>query len=298
MWYEHHVISGNYRLGELQGALLNASFDRLEDQTKTRDDNGQYLEDGSRTCPAFIRNNAPTSAPDTHTISSCCHRCPEVSRAPRRDRGVARRGDSLLRGLRVLAPATTHVSQPCVRPLPPRIANRLDFRQAHFPTVTSCAASKHCGWSKRCFSAPATDIDDIYRASKRFMSSARRWPFGPTPRVPSDRPTSAKLQFGYFHLATTGVSGECLGRFGFKLNREQTNSIITWRWIVLLATHGSDVSLRSTSNARHSRSYSSVMTNHLSGLPRDLRLASVDAPYSRVDVVHGRGKSTFGRDRG
>jgi dTDP-4-amino-4,6-dideoxygalactose transaminase len=43
VWYEHHVISGNYRLGEFQGAVLNAQLDRLESQTETRDRNGQYL---------------------------------------------------------------------------------------------------------------------------------------------------------------------------------------------------------------------------------------------------------------
>ena len=43
LWYEHHVMSGNYRLGEFQGAVLNAQLDRLEEQTLTRDRNGQYL---------------------------------------------------------------------------------------------------------------------------------------------------------------------------------------------------------------------------------------------------------------
>ena len=33
VWYEHHVISGNYRLGEFQGAVLNGQLDRLEEQT-------------------------------------------------------------------------------------------------------------------------------------------------------------------------------------------------------------------------------------------------------------------------
>lgn len=43
VWYEHHVISGNYRLGEFQGAILNAQLNRLEAQTTKRDQNGQYL---------------------------------------------------------------------------------------------------------------------------------------------------------------------------------------------------------------------------------------------------------------
>ena len=43
LWYEHHVISSNHRLGEFQGAVLNAQLDRLGSQTKTRDRNGRYL---------------------------------------------------------------------------------------------------------------------------------------------------------------------------------------------------------------------------------------------------------------
>ena len=43
LWYEHHVMSANYRLGEFQGAVLNAQLDRLEEQTNTRDRNGQHL---------------------------------------------------------------------------------------------------------------------------------------------------------------------------------------------------------------------------------------------------------------
>src|SRR5438552_13121003 len=43
-WYEHHVISGNYRLGEFQGAILNCQLDRLDEQTNRRDENGQYLD--------------------------------------------------------------------------------------------------------------------------------------------------------------------------------------------------------------------------------------------------------------
>lgn len=43
VWYEHHVISGNYRLGEFQAAILNAQLSRLEAQTRTRERNGKYL---------------------------------------------------------------------------------------------------------------------------------------------------------------------------------------------------------------------------------------------------------------
>ena len=43
VWYEHHVVSGNYRLGEFQGAILNAQLGRLEEQAQTRERNGRRL---------------------------------------------------------------------------------------------------------------------------------------------------------------------------------------------------------------------------------------------------------------
>jgi dTDP-4-amino-4,6-dideoxygalactose transaminase len=43
VWYEHHVVSGNYRLGEFQGAVLNCQLDRLEQQTEIRDRNGRRV---------------------------------------------------------------------------------------------------------------------------------------------------------------------------------------------------------------------------------------------------------------
>lgn len=43
VWYEHHVVSGNYRLGEFQAAVLNGQLDRLEEQAQTRERNGRRL---------------------------------------------------------------------------------------------------------------------------------------------------------------------------------------------------------------------------------------------------------------
>jgi len=43
-WYEHHVISGNHRLNEFAGAILNCQLDRLKEQTDRRDANGRYLD--------------------------------------------------------------------------------------------------------------------------------------------------------------------------------------------------------------------------------------------------------------
>ncbi len=60
IWYEHHVISGNYRLGEFQGAVLNAQLERLEAQTRTRDRNGRYLASRLADLPGLYPQKRPS----------------------------------------------------------------------------------------------------------------------------------------------------------------------------------------------------------------------------------------------
>ena len=59
VWYEHHVISGNYRLGEFQGAILNAQLDRLESQATTREGNGKYLASRLAELPGVYPQKRP-----------------------------------------------------------------------------------------------------------------------------------------------------------------------------------------------------------------------------------------------
>jgi len=42
-WYEHHYLGCNYRITQMQAALLSQQLQRLEAQTQQRDENGQYL---------------------------------------------------------------------------------------------------------------------------------------------------------------------------------------------------------------------------------------------------------------
>jgi len=42
-WYEHHNLGCNYRITQLQAALLATQLSRLEDQTQKRNENGLYL---------------------------------------------------------------------------------------------------------------------------------------------------------------------------------------------------------------------------------------------------------------
>lgn len=42
-WYEHHVVGWNFRLTEWQAAILLVQIERLTEQTKLRNENGNYL---------------------------------------------------------------------------------------------------------------------------------------------------------------------------------------------------------------------------------------------------------------
>jgi dTDP-4-amino-4,6-dideoxygalactose transaminase len=42
-WYEHHYAGCNYRITQFQAALLSTQLQRLDEQTKRRDENGKYL---------------------------------------------------------------------------------------------------------------------------------------------------------------------------------------------------------------------------------------------------------------
>jgi len=42
-WYEHHYLGCNYRMTQLQTAILSVQLERLENQTQTRNANGLYL---------------------------------------------------------------------------------------------------------------------------------------------------------------------------------------------------------------------------------------------------------------
>jgi dTDP-4-amino-4,6-dideoxygalactose transaminase len=61
LWYEHHILAGNYRLGEFQGAVLNAQLDRLIRQTATRDRNGQYLAARLARLPGIYPQKRPAA---------------------------------------------------------------------------------------------------------------------------------------------------------------------------------------------------------------------------------------------
>jgi dTDP-4-amino-4,6-dideoxygalactose transaminase len=169
VWYEHHVISGNYRLGELQGALLNAQLDRLEDQTKTRDDNGQYLMRRLTILPGLH----PQQRPDfctRHAYHLFMLRIDgQEFGAPRAAVIAALRAEGVpcSGGYGFSLPQQPMFRNRAFGPYLARIADRLDYQRVHCPNSDLLCREQGLWLEQAMFLGPREDMDDIYRAFEK-----------------------------------------------------------------------------------------------------------------------------------
>ena len=135
IWYEHHVIAGNYRLGEFQGAILNCQLDRLEEQTAMRDGNGAYLARQLQSLPGvFPQRRSP------HCTRHAYHLF--MVRLDRMEFGASR--DSVLPALEAEGipcsagygfslPAQPLFRNKAFGPYLPGVRDRLDYTRARCP---------------------------------------------------------------------------------------------------------------------------------------------------------------------
>lgn len=163
VWYEHHVISGNYRLGEFQGAVLNAQLDRLEEQTRTRDANGQSLAARLSAIPG-IHPQARTSDCTRHSYHLLMLRLDADAFGAQRDAVVAAlqaEGIPCSSGYGFPVHRQPLFQNKAFGPFLPGRAASLDY------TAVSCPnAERLCGesiWLGQSLLL-ADDIDDIVRA--------------------------------------------------------------------------------------------------------------------------------------
>lgn len=173
VWYEHHAISGNYRLGEFQGAILNCQLDRLEEQTRTRDANGQYLARKISQLPGIHPQKRPAAC-TRHSYHLFMLRVDEaLFRVPR---------PALLKALQAEGIpcsggyAFSLHQQPIFRnrafgPYLPGAASRLDYSQAHCPH-SDLVCREQCVWLEQSlFLGPRPDMDDLARGFEKIFEN-------------------------------------------------------------------------------------------------------------------------------
>jgi len=172
IWYEHHVISGNYRLGEFQGAILNAQLDRLASQTETRDGNGQYLAAKLAPIPGLHPQKRPASC-TRHSYHLLMLRFDAAAfGAPR---------DSVINALRAEGiPCSAGYGFPLHRqplfrnkhfgPFLEEAGARIDYSQTNCPN--SDRICKESIWLEQSlFLGPRSDMDDIGSAFEKIFEN-------------------------------------------------------------------------------------------------------------------------------
>jgi dTDP-4-amino-4,6-dideoxygalactose transaminase len=168
IWYEHHVISGNYRLGEFQGAILNCQIERLGEQTKTRDDNGQYLASLLSDLPGLHMQRRPAEC-KRHSYHLFMLRLdPAVFGAPRDLvlRALEAEGIPCSAGYGFSLPDQPLFRNKSFGPYLPNASEKLDYRKSRCPN--SDLICGQCIWlEQNLFLASRADMDDIAAAFEK-----------------------------------------------------------------------------------------------------------------------------------
>lgn len=169
VWYEHHVISGNYRLGEFQGAVLNAQLDRLESQANARDRNGRYLAGRLARLPGVHPQKRPAAC-TRHSYHLFMLRLDEVEfGVPRAAVIEALRAEGVpcSPGYGFSLPDQPMFRQRAFGPYLDRAAGRLDYRQARCPNSDVICREQGLWLEQALFLGRRADMDDIARAFEK-----------------------------------------------------------------------------------------------------------------------------------
>ena len=169
LWYEHHVISGNYRLGEFQGAVLNGQLDRLEEQTRTRDANGRYLAARIAALPGLYPQARPVDC-TRHSYHLFMLRLDEsVFGAPRASvlRALAAEGIPCSAGYGFSLPHQPLFRNRAFGPYLAGASAKLDYRDVHCP-ASDLLCREQCIWlDQHLLLGSRTDAEDIARAFEK-----------------------------------------------------------------------------------------------------------------------------------
>lgn len=167
-WYEHHVISGNYRLGEFQGAVLNAQLDRLDEQTETRDRNGRYLASRLADLPG-IHPQLRTADCTRHSYHLFMLRFDaDAFGAPRAAvlAGLDAEGIPCSGGYAFPLPDQPLFRDLAFGPYAPAARERRDYRERRCP-VSEAICGESVWLEQSLLLGPRDDMDDIVRAFQK-----------------------------------------------------------------------------------------------------------------------------------
>jgi dTDP-4-amino-4,6-dideoxygalactose transaminase len=163
-WYEHHVISGNYRLGEFAGAILSCQLDRLKEQTQRRDSNARYLDQMLSQIPGITPQKRETGTLNGQHLY--------LFRYDEKTFGIPR--EKFLEAL--AAEGITGAAPGYVLPLyrqplftekafgPYNAADRVDYKSVRLPVCEQLSSTEGAWFYQSVLLAEQIDMDDIVEA--------------------------------------------------------------------------------------------------------------------------------------
>lgn len=171
-WYEHTYLSGNYRLGEWQAAILLCQLQRLNEQTDRRNRNALYLAEQLAQIPG-IRPLKRDERVTRHAYHLFCFRYD-----PAAFHGMPR--DEFIRALNAEGVPCSSGYTPLYRSDAFRVdatthpfAGSRDYRSLHLPVVEQ--ACSEAVWLKQSMLlAEREDMDDIVTAVAKIQAASAR----------------------------------------------------------------------------------------------------------------------------
>jgi dTDP-4-amino-4,6-dideoxygalactose transaminase len=166
VWYEHHVVSGNYRLGEFQGAVLNCQLDRLEAQTGMRDRNGRRLASRIAALPGLHPQARPPECTRHSHHLFMLRIDPMVFGAPRAAviEALQAEGIPCSGGYGYSLPDQPLFRNKAFGPFLPQASATLDYRTSRCPNSDLISREQGIWLAQNLLLGPDEDIDDIARA--------------------------------------------------------------------------------------------------------------------------------------
>jgi dTDP-4-amino-4,6-dideoxygalactose transaminase len=175
-WYEHFTIGGNHRLSEIQGALLNAQWQRFGEQNIRRNQNARYLAEALAEIPGIY--------PQRRDADCTCHGCHLLAfRLVAEEFGVSR--ELFLKAIQaegipaVPAYPIPLYDQEMFKNLAfgPYVGYRtarsdLDYKQVHCPNCEKISFEQGVWLLHTVLLGNQTDMDDIIQAVKKVHANS------------------------------------------------------------------------------------------------------------------------------
>jgi dTDP-4-amino-4,6-dideoxygalactose transaminase len=173
---ENYTFGANYRLSELQAAILGVALGRLEEQTAIREENAAYLEEALSEIPGVrvLRR-------DPRMTRRACYEYiiaidPQLFGGAKNDRvcqAIGAEGIPVWTGYQAMHHYDLFRPAGANHPIAKLYADRFDFSKLHLPEATRAAESEAVWINQRVLLGDRAGVDHAVEAIRKVQQHAR-----------------------------------------------------------------------------------------------------------------------------